>query len=188
MIDCYCTRSYPDPVTNCSATIGCGSIAWFAKDSTLSTFVQGGVCVADNSPFASYTPVLCQCPTYKADIAPCTCALSAGSTTTLTLACANQKKTDDDIAHVVSMFTPGAVVDTVDLSVNALTKVPQGLASTFPQLAYLYMANNSVTAIKAGDLPRLSSIKTYLLDFSNNQITAVQDGALPCEYNTAKYF
>ena len=158
MIDCYCTRSYPDPVTNCSATIGCGSIAWFAKDSTLSTFVQGGVCVDDNSPFASYTPVLCQ------------------------------KKTDDDIAHVVSMFTPGAVVDTVDLSVNALTKVPQGLASTFPQLAYLYMANNSVTAIKAGDLPRLSSIKTYLLDFSNNQITAVQDGALPCEYNTAKYF
>lgn len=120
-------------------------------------------------------------PPYKADIAPCTCGYSTGTTHTLTLVCANQNKTDADLVNHVSLFPILAPEDTMDLSGNALSRVPNRLASYFPQLAHLNMANNSITAIQTGDLNGGNSI-SQLLDFSNNKISIIQANALPSEY------
>jgi hypothetical protein len=105
--------------------------------------------------------------------------VTEGSTETLTLACANQNKTDNDIANFISLVAPNAPVDTIDFSVNSLTKVPKGLPTLFPKLANVKLSNNSITAIQTGDLNLTSAVAVKVLDFSYNKITVVQVNSLP---------
>ena len=164
----------------------CGSFSWWvALNSTAQSYVYFGSASPSKCTDGTYiststlTPLICQCPTYASAIAPCTCGVTEGSTETLTLACANQNKTDNDIANFISLVAPNAPVDTIDFSVNSLTKVPKGLPTLFPKLANVKLSNNSITAIQTGDLNLTSAVAVKVLDFSYNKITVVQVNSLP---------
>ena len=71
-----------------------------------------------------------------------------------------------------------APIDTLDMSVNQLTKIPTGVGK-FSQLVNLRLNNNSVTSIGTGDgLNQLKANVSYL-DLSNNLIETIENASLP---------
>jgi len=81
------------------------------------------------------------------------------------------------MAGVVSLFAPANPVDVVDLSGNALTKVPSNLPQSFPQVTSLSLANNQITSIGSGQLTLTATVKS--LDVSTNNIASIAVNALP---------
>ena len=112
---------------------------------------------------------------------PCSCKTttnSAGvfSTTALTISCANQTLNDTTMETVFSKIPVTAPIDTVDLSNNSLTFIPNYL-TTYPELANVILATNNITSIGSNDLQLVGNVT--LIDISSNQITSIADNSFP---------
>ncbi len=71
-----------------------------------------------------------------------------------------------------------APIDTIDMSVNQLTKIPNGIGK-FSQLVNLRLNNNSVTSIARGDGLNQLKANVFYLDLSNNLIETIENASLP---------
>ena len=159
-------------------------------------FVSGGTC-EDSTEFSALTTTICWCP-LSASIATCSCDLTAGSTTTITVNCTSQGLGDASIASVLSSISVTSPLDTLLLGGNNLTKVPSSssrqmtdvgisrasstsLLTQFPLLNYVSLSSNAITSILKGDLTLSAPLK--FLDVSSNQISRVAVGSFPCENN-----
>ena len=70
-----------------------------------------------------------------------------------------------------------APIDTLDMSVNQLMKIPNGIVK-FTQLVDLRMNNNSITSIGSGELDQLKA-NVSNLDLSNNLIETIENASFP---------
>ena len=130
---------------------------------------------------STLTSLICKCPTYAVDIAPCVCGATRDSSTTLTVSCAAQNLNDSAMAAVIVKIDPTTPLDTFLLNNNRLLSVPAGL-DRYKQLANVNLANNSITAIGSTDLSTLTA-SVQLIDLSSNRITAIADGCFPGALN-----
>ena len=160
---------------NCGAAIGCGGDGWLISDPSLLSFVANATC-SDSAatPFPSLTALNCQCP--ELSIAPCTCQPSEGSSTSLTISCANLGKDNAAIETVVANTPATTPVDTFDLSGNILTSISADLPQ-YKTLIRVSFANNSITSIGSTDLSLTGNV--LLIDVSYNQISNIAAGSLP---------
>ena len=165
---------------DCDINRGCGSENWLLSNATLSAYIYSGATCGDSAktPFSSFTQLNCKCPGSPSQLGPCTCKPTVGGTnTTLTFSCANAGYNDTTMASVVSLFTPENPVDVVDLSGNALTKVPSNLPQSFLLVVSLSLANNQITSIGSGQLNLVAPVAS--LDVSTNNISSIAASALP---------
>jgi Leucine-rich repeat (LRR) protein len=146
----------------------------FGSGSTASKCTDG-----TNISASTLTPLVCQCPTYAADIAPCVCGATSGSTKTLTTSCANGGLDATDMTSIFDKIqnTTQLLVDTINLNANKLVKVPTTLLQKYPNVTSLSIASNQITAISANYLNLTANI--VLIDLSNNSISGVASGAFP---------
>ena len=129
---------------------------------------------------STLTPLVCNCPTYASDIAPCVCGATRDSSTTLTLSCANGGLDGSSLANVFSNVSAATrqLVDTINLDFNRLVQVPASALKQYPNFKSLSIASNQITAIGADDLNLPATF--VLVDLSNNNISSVApSGAFP---------
>ena len=150
----------------------CGSEQWLFSNATLLPFVKG-TCQNGNA-FSTYSNEVCLCPP-AADLGTCTCALSTGSTTTVTINCAGQKLGNSAVATLVDKIS-WAPIDTLILDGNLLTQVPANLAQ-LANVTTLSLASNGFTSIGSGELNLKATVVS--LDVSNNSISTIAANALP---------
>ena len=150
----------------------CGSEKWLFLNATLLPYVKG-TCQNGNT-FSSYTNEICLCPP-AADLGTCTCALSTGSTTTVTINCSGKQVNDSVVASLVDKIA-WAPIDTFDLSFNQLKNVPANLAQ-FVNITTLSLASNGITSIGLDELNLKATVVS--LDVSNNSISTIAADALP---------
>ena len=111
---------------DCGLNDGCGSESWLIANSDYLNYVTGGTC-KDSTAFSALTQGICLCPP-ATSISPCTCDLTAGSTTTLTVTCAGHSIDDTTMEGILTTIAPTSyAVDTFDLSGNSLSYVPNSL-------------------------------------------------------------
>ena len=153
----------------------CGSEQWLFSNATLLPFVRGKCQNGKN--FSSYSNEVCLCPP-AADLGTCTCALSTGSTTTVSVDC-SRKQLNDSAAETLVNKIRWAAIDSLDLSGNQLTKVPANLAPQLANVTTLSLASNGLTSIETGELNLKATVVS--LDVSNNSISTIATDALPGE-------
>ena len=134
------------------------------------------MCTDGTSIASGLTPLICECPQYASFIAPCTCGATAGSTTSLTISCANHGLGDLAIPPILANISTTAAIDTFDFSNNTLTAIPSGLPQ-YTQLENVLMYTNQITSIETEQLALPANCN--LLDLSNNTISNIETGALP---------
>ena len=122
--------------------------------------------------------IVCPAP---ADYEPCVCADSGDGLTT-ELQCRNMNLTDAMASAILDAFSSNA--DTIsplsrlDMSLNALTKVPDQIASSLHQLVYANLPNNQIQSLPTGAFNFVST--SAMLDvvfLNNNQMTSIESGA-----------
>ena len=151
----------------------CGLEQWFLSNATLLPYIKG-TCQNGNT-FSSYTNEICLCPP-AADLGKSTCALTTGSTTTVTINCTGQKLGDSAVASLVDKIA-WAPIDTLNLNGNLLTKVPTNLAPQLANVTTLSLASNGITSIGLDELNLKATVVS--LDVSNNSISTIAADALP---------
>ena len=142
----------------------CGSFSWWvALNATAQGYINFGsgstaAKCSDGTPIytSTLTPLICKCPTYATDIAPCVCGATSGSNTTSTITCASQSLDDGRMAAVIAKIDSTTPLDTFNLNNNKLMKIPDKLAQ-YNQLASVKLANNSITSIGSNDLSTLTA-------------------------------
>ena len=168
---------------DCGLTNGdqCGSEQWLLSNATLLPYAKG-TC-QNKKDFSTYSNEVCLCPP-AADLQTCTCALTTGSTTTVTINCAGLNLGNSAVATLVDKIA-WAPIDTFDLSGNLLTEVPANLAPQLASVTTLSLASNGITSIGSGELNLKATVVS--LDVSNNTISTIAADALPGENNYTIY-
>ena len=151
----------------------CGSEQWLFSNATLLPFVRGKCQNGKN--FSSYSNEVCLCPP-AADLGTCTCALSTGSTTTVSVDCSGKQLDDSAVATLVNKIS-WAPIDTFDLSENNMKQIPSGL-SALKQLSRLSVEANQIASIGAADLSSLAAAVKQL-NFASNSISTIAAGSFP---------
>ena len=100
----------------------------------------------------------------------------AGSTTSLTISCANHGLGDLAFPPILANISTTAAIDTFDFSNNTLTAVPSGLPQ-FTTVVNLNVASNQITSVGATELQFTANVS--LVDLSSNQIKSIEPGAFP---------
>ena len=171
----------------------CGGFNWWvAMNSTAKDYVRLGsgstaAKCSDGTIISTtnLTPIICKCPTYALDIAPCLCVPTTdkSSGTTVTLKCDPSINGDsriniDDVtmAGVIGNVSASTPLDTINLSSNQLTQVPASLTQ-YTQLVSVSLASNNITFVDVNQLNLTASVQ--LIDLSSNQITNVAAGVFP---------
>ena len=122
------------------------------------------------------TPLICKCPQFDYDIAPCFCRVTPplSTSTTLTITCDPLNVVDDTRMAAIITKTPATTpIDTLILKVNNLTQVPANL-NQYTQLTYLSLAHNSISSIAVTGTIFPAVLST--LDVNSNQLTQVPTG------------
>ena len=151
----------------------CGSERWLFSDATLLPFVKG-TCQNGNE-FSSYSSEVCFFPP-ATELGGCTCALTTGSDTTVTISCASLSLDDTAVEALVDKIA-WAPIDTFDLSGNLLTKIPANLAPQLASVTTLSLTSNGITSIGSGELKLQATVVS--LDVSSNSISTIAADALP---------
>ena len=154
----------------------CGSEQWLFSNATLLPFAKGAC--QNGNEFSTYSNEVCLCPP-AADLQTCTCALSAGSTTTVSVDCSGKQLDDSAVATLVNKIS-WAPIDTFDLSENNMKQIPSGL-SALKQLSWLSVANNQITSICAADLSSLPAV-VKLLNLASNSFSTVAAASFPGQF------
>ena len=169
---------------DCGKSIGCGSEAWLVGASDYVSFIQGGVCGdADKTAFTDLTTVICLCPPSTSIDPYCTCDLSTGSDTLVTVTCEGAGLGDSGVAKILLSFAVSTPIDTLILRGNNLKRVPSifsrsvGLLTRFNQLNSVDLSSNVITAVSTGDLTMAAPLK--FLNLTNNVISSIATAALP---------
>jgi len=153
----------------------CGSEQWLLSNATLLPYAKG-TC-QNGKDFSSYSNEVCLCPP-AADLGGCTCALTTGSDTTVTINCAGLNLGNSAETTLVDKIA-WAPIDTFDLSGNLLTEVPANLALQLSNVTSLSLASNGLTSIGSGELNLKATVVS--LDVSNNSISTIATDARPGE-------
>lgn len=131
-----------------------------------------GYCCVENS----VATIVCPAP---ADYEPCVC-VDSGDGLTIELQCRNLNLTDVLASAILDAFIVPTVspLSRLDMSLNALTKVPDQIASSLHQLVYVNLPNNQIQSLPSGALNFDST--SAMLDvvfLNNNQMTSIASGA-----------
>ena len=167
---------------DCSAA-SCGGESWIIsnnqyKSYILTLFGEPTCDDAAKTPFlTAINPLLCKCPAPSL-ISPCLCSLTTPTGSTLTISCLGTSLNDTRAAAIVNNLDSTLPIDTIDLSVNNVTKIPEGI-SKFQSLADLRVNNNSLTAIGSADGLNLLKANVTNLDLSNNLIERIDNASFP---------
>ena len=136
-----------------------------------------GTC-QNGKDFSTYSNEVCLCPP-AADLGTCNCALSTGSTTTVSVDCSGKQLNDSAVATLVNTIS-WAPIDTLNLSGNNMTKIPSGLGA-LKQLSSLSVEANQIASIGAADLSSLvAAVKR--LNFASNSISTIAAGSFPGQF------
>ena len=130
----------------------------------------------DNSSTGRLSSLICDCPTYAVEIAPCVCGAASDGSSTLGIDCANKGLDDSAMEAIVKNIPATTPVSVLNLGNNTLTRIPANLLQ-YTQLQTLIVSKNKITALGANQVALVADVTN--LDFSNNQITKIEAKSLP---------
>ena len=133
---------------------------------------------SDSSSAGRLSSLICDCPTYAKDIAPCVCGAASDGSQTLGIDCANKGLDDSAMEKIIKNIPATTPLSALNLQNNSLTRIPANLPQ-FTQLQTLIVSKNNVTAVNENEVTLTANVTN--LDLSNNQITKIEAKSLPGE-------
>jgi len=151
------------------------------------SFIEVGVCGdVDKTACTDLTTGICLCPPATLIDSYCTCGLSTGSDTLVTVTCEGAGLGDSGVAKILLSFAVSTPIDKLILQGNNLKRVPStfsrsvGTLTRFKQLNYVDLSSNAITTISTGDLTMAAPLK--FLNLTSNAISSIATAALPSMY------
>ena len=127
---------------------------------------------------STLTSLICNCPTYAVDIAPCICGAVSDGSSTLGIDCANKGLGDADMETIVKNIPATTPLSALNLQNNSLTRIPANLPQ-FTQLKNFIVSQNNISAVNENDVTLTANVTN--LDLSSNKITKIAAKSLPGE-------